>query len=638
MNENINPQNSKVKKTLTKKNKNQSKSQTQSQPSSLTSSKNKSPKNDVLASNSLSKNNQSENNLSVKPIKKYQLKIFNLQNLFYAFWLIPALIILGVCVWVFCARTAYVFDFTLDDSFITYRYGKHLAEGVGLFWNVGESPPVEGYTTFLWVIISAIFELLKLNTELFSKYLSILSIILILPLISLTPFAISKSLSNTFADANINNLSRLKIILIGSFLSGLFLVASDLPAHAVSGMETMFATLLLLLMAINLAYYDLLTGKIRIVFPAMLGLLCGLIRPEFNAGVFGGLISLFLIRRFWLRDKVIAKEILISLAIYFVCGLIFYLWRFYYFGLAFPLPFYIKQLEPTQILFKGLVSMQRFQEEHWPFMVIAIVGVICAPKRLIAPAVLAGVIYGYFYFPEHVMGIYSRFIIPLLPIILWLCASAIQKALSVKLIPSVIWVLGMLILTFGFINGENPKEWGAKPQSFYDLPTFNGRWRQNAGWLNDYNESEHRSLIPLGRAIGEDLKQNPKRLKLAMVDLGAVAYYGDFTMIDLFGLTHPKLALARSRGNYNADMLLQESPDIVLLGEFFRENKYRGQFAFENDLYNRMSSYQYFPLARFKWNRVFGFLVYAKSTDAAERFVNILHSSKEIQESLVDLR
>jgi hypothetical protein len=44
--------------------------------------------------------------------------------------------------------------FTTDDAFITLRYSRHLAEGHGIVWNVGE-PPVEGYSNFLFVLVGA---------------------------------------------------------------------------------------------------------------------------------------------------------------------------------------------------------------------------------------------------------------------------------------------------------------------------------------------------------------------------------------------------------------------------------------------------------------------------------------------------
>jgi len=40
-----------------------------------------------------------------------------------------------------------------DDAFISFRYARHLADGLGLVWNPGER--VEGYTNFLWVLLVA---------------------------------------------------------------------------------------------------------------------------------------------------------------------------------------------------------------------------------------------------------------------------------------------------------------------------------------------------------------------------------------------------------------------------------------------------------------------------------------------------
>ncbi|MFZ5446422.1 MAG: hypothetical protein ACOZQL_40920 [Myxococcota bacterium] len=43
-----------------------------------------------------------------------------------------------------------------DDAFISFRYARHLAEGKGLVWNVGER--VEGFTNLLWTLTLALGE------------------------------------------------------------------------------------------------------------------------------------------------------------------------------------------------------------------------------------------------------------------------------------------------------------------------------------------------------------------------------------------------------------------------------------------------------------------------------------------------
>lgn len=46
-----------------------------------------------------------------------------------------------------------------DDGMISMRFARHLAEGHGLTWNVGEAP-IEGYTNFLWTLYMAGLHLL----------------------------------------------------------------------------------------------------------------------------------------------------------------------------------------------------------------------------------------------------------------------------------------------------------------------------------------------------------------------------------------------------------------------------------------------------------------------------------------------
>ena len=47
-----------------------------------------------------------------------------------------------------------------DDAMISMRYGRNLAEGLGLVWNAGEK--VEGYTNLLWTLFMALVHLTPL--------------------------------------------------------------------------------------------------------------------------------------------------------------------------------------------------------------------------------------------------------------------------------------------------------------------------------------------------------------------------------------------------------------------------------------------------------------------------------------------
>ena len=67
----------------------------------------------------------------------------------------PAVVgaLLALCVLAAFAANVERQAFLGDDSFISFRYAKHLAEGQGLVWNPGDR--VEGYTNFLWVLLMA---------------------------------------------------------------------------------------------------------------------------------------------------------------------------------------------------------------------------------------------------------------------------------------------------------------------------------------------------------------------------------------------------------------------------------------------------------------------------------------------------
>ena len=44
-------------------------------------------------------------------------------------------------------------DTVCDDAFIAFRYVSNLHDGHGLVWNRAPFQPVEGYTSFLWVVL-----------------------------------------------------------------------------------------------------------------------------------------------------------------------------------------------------------------------------------------------------------------------------------------------------------------------------------------------------------------------------------------------------------------------------------------------------------------------------------------------------
>ncbi len=64
------------------------------------------------------------------------------------------------------------FWFVADDAFISFRFARNLVLGNGLRYNPGEDPPVEGYSNFLWVLVTALVQWLGLDVTFWIPLLS----------------------------------------------------------------------------------------------------------------------------------------------------------------------------------------------------------------------------------------------------------------------------------------------------------------------------------------------------------------------------------------------------------------------------------------------------------------------------------
>jgi hypothetical protein len=70
--------------------------------------------------------------------------------------------------------------FTLiDDAMISMRYAKHLAQGHGLVWNIGEKP-VEGFTNFGWTLLMGLVHLFPIPAAKISAAIMFISLTILL--------------------------------------------------------------------------------------------------------------------------------------------------------------------------------------------------------------------------------------------------------------------------------------------------------------------------------------------------------------------------------------------------------------------------------------------------------------------------
>ena len=129
-------------------------------------------------------------------------------------------------------RNNYLYTTILDDAYIFFRYAEIAVNGFGFVWNVGE-PPVEGYTSFLYLTLLISAKSLSLNLEFFAILLGTITSTLTL-FYSYLIYELIYSQNNKSGLANIVTVIILALSPAYTYWSG-------------AGMETSFYSMFLLL-------------------------------------------------------------------------------------------------------------------------------------------------------------------------------------------------------------------------------------------------------------------------------------------------------------------------------------------------------------------------------------------------------
>lgn len=229
-----------------------------------------------------------------------------------------------VCL-VFGVYTYFLHPLFLDDAYISLTYARNLANGEGLHWS---GQRVEGYTNFLFVLLSAIGLKVGIPGEWNPKFISFISYIAII-------YLLWKEVATRYANHPLVCWHRwLAILFPGCSL--------PLVAAIFGGLESVFFALLCLLSLLKLLH--LVEEEKAANVPrnwlalALLLLLCALTRPEglLLVGCTGLCLILFL-RPFRLLQQVLFLWLPLGLALCLYAG-----WKYAYFGDVFPNTFYAK--------------------------------------------------------------------------------------------------------------------------------------------------------------------------------------------------------------------------------------------------------------------------------------------------------
>ena len=463
-----------------------------------------------------------------------------------------------------------------EDAHITYRFARHVAEGYGFTWNINEAP-IEGFTSFIWVLISAIGIKSNLNIFWLTQCLGIISA---LGSIGLT-FVIARRFMGASAWT--------------ALVPCLFLaVSGPLATWASSGME-MSTFGFFILLAVYGYLVQLRSSSLKWLIVSSLSLcVATLLRPE-GAMVFVVLAGLASIA-FWKRTWATIGQHLLWIAVYSLPLVIFMVWRLQVFGDPLPNTFYQKTgggfwqhargagyviyfaffyLTPL-LLFPALLGWEAgapkarglFRIQSW----------LRWANEQEAMAISGALVLAYFSYMIYAGGDYMamyRFMVPVLPFLYLLLVPIVEPLRrltfgtphKMKLL-----VLAVVIAAGATVIHSTPIE-----QSFFRKATW-----QHGNYRGVQSERRYVARFELIGRFFDDYSSRAGQA-LATRSIGAIGYYArDLAIHDLSGLTDRHIGsvpvVATPRGwagheKWDLDYSFGRLPTFFMLDEHFAEEK-----------------------------------------------------------------
>ena len=396
--------------------------------------------------------------------------------------------------------------FLCDDAFISFRYARHLVDGLGLAWNPGER--VEGYTDFLWVLLVAAGMRLGWSPQLVAATLGVASGLGVLALL-----AWLGARDHGWRDPLIW-LAPATLALNGSFL-----------AWSTGGLETQFFSLL------TLGALVAFLGERRREFrrpwrSPLLFALATLTRPEGSlfAAVAGG--ALLLDRR---RRRESLRPAVAWAGLYAVPVALHFAWRLSYYGDWLPNTFRAK-VDGFRWL-DGLHYLAYFATSYQLDLLLLLAVLAVAVRRDFREGLFAAVVGVDLLYLAAIGGDFLefRFLVPLFPYLYWLMAE------------------GVRVLAEWARPGER-RRWAAVVAPLAAVALLGGtafsprsRWIQppfgfeNVAGIRRYAVLRVGQGLDLAGLVARGLL--PADLRIDTGGLGALSYYTDWFVIDHHGLT-----------------------------------------------------------------------------------------------------
>jgi arabinofuranosyltransferase len=407
--------------------------------------------------------------------------------------------ILLLCAIVLLFIHAYSYNYVVDDAYISYRYASNLIEGHGLVFNPGER--VEGYTNFLWVILTALGMQLGFDPVMLTKALCFI-------FSALAMIAVYRYAGSLFGLSGV--LRALPVLLMAA--------SPALAVWSLGGLETtMFAFLVTVAVLSHTRALEF--GKVPVASSVAV-LLASLTRPE------GLLIGAVLFADFLAtrpRKAAVALWLLPLVGGY----LPYFIWRYSYYGFLFPNTFYAKTGGGWTHVLRGFEYVRNYfvSPGGWVYIFAIVPPFVKRGRKHVLPAVVCAVWVLYvIVIGGDGLAMY-RFFVPVIPLLFLLAAVGLALSLSMlavrtggaaKGVITAVVIAAALLCTFYPSIRSDEKDFVVE-----DRIRVQGNWVPIGKWLKTYARP------------GESV---------AVTAAGALPYYSGLYTIDMLGINDVHIA------------------------------------------------------------------------------------------------
>ncbi len=399
--------------------------------------------------------------------------------------------------------------FVIDDTYITFRYAQNLVDGGTISYNMEDKQPVEGYTSFLWMLISAGAIAISADPLVVVRLFSIAAGVGALLILRLLAFRMTGNY-------------------LLSFLPPLLLaVSAEFSMWTIAGLETTFF-LFLLLLSLYLLAREIESGGGP--WWGVSFALLALTRPEGIAFFAVAFVCRAGVHFMTTKTSGSRLQTIVLAAVYFL-GIFapYWIWKFNYYGLPLPNSYYAKHGAN-----EGAGYIKDFLIYLAPVTLLALGSLLIRIKKAkgLSPKIWAALIWGIIL--VNFAGVWNvkpamawdwRLFVHLLPLFYLASLPLLERLISgaVSGGRQIAACLAILLTT-----------WIAHPELF----------QARVAECRATGDGLREAHIEIGRLLKDKL--DPGTL-VVVVDTGAIAWYSGLPCLDMAGIPLNNAPLARNQ-------------------------------------------------------------------------------------------